>query len=81
MSFKLSSAALFVALTFLLVCSGEESGDIIKEVFNPDDYNGIQRRYTIDVLPKKEECFFLSNLSERQKLNFHFMVKKLAGFC
>ena len=44
-------------------------------IFDPSDSNaGYQRRYTIEVLSKQEECFFLPNIRENQVLNYHFMV-------
>lgn len=46
-------------------------------IFDPSDSNaGYQRRYTIDVLPKAEDCFYLQNVRENQVLNYHFMVKR-----
>lgn len=43
-------------------------------VFNPDVYDGYQRKFTVDVEPKREECFFLENVQPGHKLNYHFMV-------
>ncbi|XP_059088361.1 transmembrane emp24 domain-containing protein B-like isoform X1 [Tigriopus californicus] len=52
---------------------GEEAS--VETVFDPnDDQQGYQRRYIIEVLSKKEECFFIENVQENQIFNFHFMV-------
>ena len=45
-------------------------------VFDPSSADGYQRRYTISVAPKSEECYFVQGMQEGQKLNFHFMVWK-----
>ncbi len=46
----------------------------VEFVFNPDVYDGYQRRFTVDVPAKKEECFFVENVRPGHKLHFHFMV-------
>ena len=50
----------------------------LRKVFDPRDKNaGYQRRYTIDVAGKSEECFFLPDVEKNQVLNYHFMVKNI----
>ncbi len=48
---------------------------VISDVFNPSDPNaGYQRKYTITVAAKAEDCFFIEDVQMNQVLNFHFMV-------
>ncbi len=59
------------------LAKGQDSADAeVAAIFNPNLYDGFQRKYTVEVGPKLEECFFLENLQLRQVLNFHFMVRK-----
>ena len=57
--------------------AGDQGVDL-GTIFDPSDSNaGYQRRYTIEVHPKQEDCFFLPNVRENQVLNYHFMVRTL----
>ncbi len=73
---------LLLLLLSLSSSSGQEAAsEVDPEVavaFNPDVYDGYQRRFTVEVGPKTEECYFLDNVQAGHKINFHFMVKILA---
>ena len=53
----------------------EEKQAQVDVIFNPDVYDGLQRKYTVEIGPKKEECYGIEGVQASQKLNFHFMVK------
>ena len=50
--------------------------EAIDKVFDLNDPEaGYQRKYTVNVGPKSEDCFVLESVLIGQIMNFHFMVR------
>ena len=50
----------------------------IEKVFDPNDPKaGYQRKYTINVGAKSEDCFVIEEVIMGQIMNFHWMVRNL----
>ena len=90
MSTTKSVSILLLGLYALLLClpgqaqqqqQQQNDGNIqmsedVAAVFDPSSADGYQRRYTINVAAKSEECYFVSGVKLGQTLNFHFMVSR-----
>ena len=45
------------------------------EVFDIEVLDGYQRRYTIEIMPKSEDCYIIDYVGLGQTLNFGFQVR------
>lgn len=53
------------------------AGLTVDQVFDPNSGEVyLQRKYVVSVPAKSEECYFIDDVLQGQKLNFHYLVSR-----
>lgn len=68
----------FFILTFLVGYSfSDENSVSIDQIFDPNSGEVfLQRKYVVNIPAKSEECYYVGDVIQGQKLNFHYLVIK-----
>jgi hypothetical protein len=67
-----------VVLIIILLSFDCALGVSVDEVFDPNSGEVyLQRKYVVNVPAKSDECYFIEDVLQGQKLNFHYLVSPL----